>query len=90
MQLPLHVLSPKQRWDAIQGIIRQRNATKTNLPSEKTMGFQLLSPKTRQRRSLFQQNFLPQTVTTLVKQLSDKQTDLPNGFVENKLQIHET
>ena len=92
MQLTLHILSLKPLWDAIHGFLGQRSATKKylHLHPEKNLGFQLLSPKTRRRRSLVHRKFRPRTITTLLNELTKKQTDPTNVFVENKLRNYET
>ena len=90
MQLPLHIPSPQHFWDAIHGFFRPEGATKFYSPSEKVRGFQLLSPRSRRRRCLVHRKFRPRINTTLLKHLTKKQTDLTNGFVENKCHNYET
>ena len=90
MQPTIHIPSPQHYWDAIHGFFRLKSATKFYFPSEKVMGFQLLSPRTCRRRYLVHQKIRPRINTTLLKHLTKKQTDLTNGFVENKCHNYET
>ena len=90
MQLTLHIPSPNQHWYYIPGIIGRRGAARFCFPSEKVLGFQLLSPETRRRRSLVHRKFRPRSNTTFQKQLTINQTDLTKAFVENKRHNYET
>ena len=90
MQLTLVFPSPNQHWDYIPGIIGRRSVAKFCLPSEKVLGFQLLSPETGRRRSLIHRKFRLRTITTLLNQLTNKQTDLTKAFVEIKRHNYET
>ena len=84
-----HIPLPNQRRNAKNGIIAQRGAPERHLQLKK-FGFYLFSRKTRQRKIFGSWKIQPQSITTLPIQLSNKQTDPANVFVENECQNQET
>ena len=79
----LHIPWPKQHWDAIHDILVQRKATEKDL-GLKQSGFSIVSAKTRKRKTVSCRKIQHRSITTLPIQLSNKQTDPANAFVENE------
>ena len=79
----LHIPWPKQHWDAIHDILVQRKATEKDL-GLKQSGFSIVSARTRKRRTVGCRKIQHRSITTLPIQLSNKQTDPANAFVENE------
>ena len=86
MQLMLHIPSPNQKWDAIQGILGQRNETQEHLPSEKIWVFIYFRQKLAGEKVSSTKKFRLRSITTLPVQLNKKQTDSTKTFVEKERQ----
>ena len=87
MQLTLHIPSPTHT-DIHTWNIRPEKCDNVTLAFEKTWVFNCFRLKTR-RRKIFGQQFWPRSITTLAMQLSNKQTDPTNAFVQNERQSGE-
>ena len=83
MKSMLHIPWPNQHWHTIHDIIVQRKAQKETWPLRK-YGFSIVSAKTRQRKIVGCRKIQHRSITTLPIQLSKKQTDPANTFVENE------
>ena len=71
-------------WD-----IRPENCDKEKLCFWKGVGFQLFSPKIRRRISFVHRKLRHRSITTLPLQLSIRQTNFLNAFVENERQLQQ-
>ena len=60
------------------------------LSFRKNLGFQFISPKTRRRKIFGRRDSRAWSIMTLSKQLSNKQMDTTNAFVENVRQSEQT